>query len=154
MRKKSKESRLKEADKQRAERERALAVVAVKEAHKAIEEIEKDRKKPRISSLKLRIKININGIIGIFSKLSEMTKVEKDPISFFLFAKNLTEMFVRAHESIREDFRETMKISEDKLEKIFPKIDMIVDNMDQLIILLTSITNQEIQISAYLDRMI
>lgn len=120
---KSKEKRLEEKEKVDAEIQRSLAVAKMKEAHKAIEDIEKLRKRSALRSVCQRIEDCIKEIS------TRLPMLLKPPFgSNPVYDEDLRKRILfhgQIYESIRYDFQKTLNINDQEMEKLFPEIEMI-----------------------------
>ena len=143
---KNEEQRHIEAEKMKAEAKRALAVAKAKLAHAAIEEIEKRRKMSSIYSLHKRI-------IAHVEMMGRHTFYSTEGI------EEETQNEIETYESIRFDFKEIMRLSDEKLERLFPKIKSYFETRIQseseirALTVLINIAKQEKQMWAYSRRM-
>ncbi len=150
-----KEKRLEERDKRLAEAERRKAEAMSKMAGKLIEDVEKDRLKPKVKSLIARITAHIENI-GTNARFSRDLVEGTAPPDVVLHSGeiNLANICIETYNSIRYDFKETLKISEEKLAKLFPKRDIKFRGRQQLINMYNRILEQEKQMMLYLNRII
>ena len=120
---KSKEKRLEQKEKIDAETQRSFAVAKMKEAHKAIEDIEKIRKRSILRSVCQRIE---DSIVDLSLCIPELMKSPFGPHP--VFDEDLEKIILfhgQIYESIRYDFQKTLDINDPDMEKLFPKIKMI-----------------------------
>ncbi len=119
---KSKEKRLKEKEKADAETQRSLAVAEMKKAHKLIEDTEKMRKRPVLQSICMRIDLQLKTLENrteMFGKSPfGSQKVLDDRIM-----DDITYVY-QMYESILFDFQKNMKIGDEEMNRLFPKIEM------------------------------
>ena len=133
----------------RAEAERALAVAKAKLAHEAIEEIEKRRKTSSIYSLHGRMIAHIDAM-GLTTKSMLVTEEIEEEMR----------EEIETYESIRFDFKEIMGLSDEKLERLFPKIKSYSETRIQseaqirALTVVINIAKQERQMLAYSRRML
>jgi len=142
---KSEDERRKEAEKQRAEAERSLEVVRVKLVHGLIENIERLRKESSIRSLRERILFHSKIVTAVNERLQILGEKE---LSFPEEMESVREQ-MRTYESIRNDFKEIMGLSDEKLESLFPKINSYFETRVQAMLILNSMMAQEGQMVAY-----
>lgn len=149
---KSKEKRLEEKEKWEVEAARSIAVARVKEAHKLIEDAEKNRKRSTIFSINDRLLTHTKLVIGLNSVLSkskskfadyEITPAQR------VYIKDL----VKIYESIRYDLQKAMEMKDEELEKLFPKLEVDFGEFIVTLVGLQSIVNQMIDMSLYSKRM-
>ena len=140
---KNEKQRHTEAEKMKAEVERSLAVAKAKLAHIAIEEIEKQRKRSSIYSLTERVIVH-------FQTLLYVVRLES-PFITEKIKRAREEM--KTYESIRSDFKEIMGLSDEKLERLFPKINSYFETEIQAMTVLINMVTQERQMLAYSHRM-
>lgn len=145
---KSEEERRREAEKLRAEVERSLEAARVKLAHGLIEDIAKQRKLSSVHSLRERINIHLDEALGRAKGLT----YSHLPISSE--EAESVRASIKTYESIHEDFREIMEMSDERLEKLFPKVATYFESRVQAVTVLINIARQERQMSAYSLRMI
>lgn len=151
MNKKSKANRIKEKEKELVEAKRREAVLLSKTLGQAIEEVDRRRKTPEITSLRNRILTHLGfcqstmeGITKIFKKFPEQ------PIDSVMLAT--AHNIIDTYKSIREDLKEVLKIDDDKLEKLFPERQTYFETNVQAHIVLFGIFEQENQMFDYLSR--
>jgi hypothetical protein len=119
---KSKEERLKEKEKADAETQRSLAVAEMKKAHKLIEDTEKMRKRPVLQSICSRMEVHVK----VLDRAAAM--YAKHPFGRQkILADNVMDnimFFYQTYESILFDFQKNMKIGDEEMNRLFPKIEM------------------------------
>lgn len=148
---KNEEERRKEAGKLKAETERSLEAARAKLAHGVIEAIEKIRKGASIRSLHERMHIHSKTVGTLFSGFQ--TFIEKGyPFSPIEIEHIRGQM--RTYESLRIDFKDIMGLSDEKLERMFPKISPYFETPIQAMSVLNNMLDQEVQMAAYSLRMI
>jgi hypothetical protein len=143
---KSEEERRKEAAKLRAESERSLEAAMAKTAHGLIESIQRGRKSPAVYSLAQRIDAHGEEMLTLIELL---VSHEKPGLAFSFEEMERVRGSIRSYESIREDFKEIIEMTDEKLEKLFPKVTTYFENRAQARTILTNIMGQEIQMLAY-----
>lgn len=147
---KNEEARRKEAELLRAETERSIEVARAKLAHGTIEAIERLRKASAIHSLHKRVDIHVGETEVILSGLKASLE-KRDP--FPLGAMEILRGLMKTYESIRADFKEIMELNDEKLERLFPKINPNFKTQTQGILILNDMVSQETQMMAYSLRM-
>jgi len=146
-REKSADSRLSDAEKQKAETMRSISVAQAKIAHSLIKEIEKMRIREDVSSLNSRILTHIRAIANFYDFL---VKVSGD--FGFKQARDIAKNIIETYYSIREDLKSVTKMNDDKLSKLFPERSMDFESSHDLDMVLQRIIEQESQIVAFLER--
>lgn len=144
------EERLREVEKQRAEAERALSVVKAKEAHALIEQTERRRKLPIVSSLSMRITV-FSETIKPFMSFNAPSGLRNDPV-FLDSVHPIFQSFYSTYESIRNDFMEGLELSEKRMNELFPRIEFEKGSYDALTTTMLEIIQQHGQMFAYLYR--
>lgn len=147
---KSEEERRKETEKLKAEAERSWEAAKAKLAHGAIEEVTKLRKRSALLSIRNRIEVHQRAMNVLCDALK--TYVPAGSTLPYEMGKLVREI-MRTYESIRTDFKEVMGMDEEKLEKLFPKIDTYFERSDGAMTILLVIMQQENQMNAYSIRM-
>ena len=148
---KNEEARRKEAERLRAETERSIEAARAKLAHGTIEAIERLRKASAIHSLHERISFHgkmtniIADSLGAFAQKG----YPFDPVEI----ENVREQ-MRTYESIRTDFKDVMGLSDERLERLYPKVSSYFETRAQAITVLVNMLSQEAQMEAYSLRMI
>jgi len=149
---KDKDKRLEEKEKLDAETKRSLAVVETKQAHKLIEDIEKQRKRSSVLSVCERL-LNLVELCGTlsksFRKLPEKARVTKAPILL-----NATKSVTETYDSIRYDFKKTLDINDEELEKLFPKIEINTQSIAQAGTDILRIAQQAVHMKMYCNRVL
>jgi len=144
---KTKEERLKDAEKRKAEAKKREAESLSKLWGGMIEKIERMRKTPEVKSLQERINMHTETAKMIFELLAKTEiKILTTPIKYLL------DTFVATYKSIREDFKNVTKMTDEKLNKLFPEREINLENLDKAIISLLSIQEQERHLCIFLDR--
>jgi hypothetical protein len=119
---KPKEKRIEQKEKWDAETERSLAVYKFKEAHKMIEEMEKQRKRSALSSICRRIDVASDDFLQEAKFLDEeenyLKQLTEDSIQIFLANEE------QVYKSIRFDFQKTLEIKGEDMQKLFPEIEV------------------------------
>ena len=138
-------------EKLKAETERSLEVVKEKLAHGLIESVTKQRKLSSIFSLLARIETYRKRTLGL---LETLIPSGKEDLSLSSVEIKLVRATMREYESIREDFKEVMEMSDERLEKLFPKVATYFENRFQAGTILINMRWQIEQMLAYSLRMI
>jgi hypothetical protein len=147
---KSKDKRLEEAEKTNAEVTRSLQVVEMKKAHKLIEDVEKERKRPPIQSVCGRLISHTRWLIILSKSITENAKEGKvfNPQAYLSTVENITQTY----ESIRYDYKKTLELKDEDFEHLFPKIDVKLYSDTEFITSLENIAEQEIHMKIYCNR--
>lgn len=146
------DNRLKEREKLRAEAERSMAVVRVKQAHKLIEDTEKLRKNSSIRSIVRRLDVHSGYVISIAKKMNEDPFGKTKPSGPYV--KDMISDIEQVLESIRYDFQKTMDIKDEDIKKLFPKINPNMTTGFLVSSYLLKIANQMDHMIIYSDRML
>jgi hypothetical protein len=147
---KNKEKRLEEKEKIDAETQRSLAVAKMKSAHKAIEDVEKLRKRSALLSVRQRLETCARKLEGL-SRLLKSPPFGEEPIH----DKNLRKSILfegKIYESILYDFQKTLDITDQEMEKLFPKIDMVDESNFSISSCFTQMVSQMEQMRIYCER--
>jgi len=147
---KSKEKRCEEAGKSRAETDRSLEVVKEKLAHGLIETVTKQRKLPSTLSLCVRIETHRKYMAELIEIIYSSERIHS-PISFI--EVDIVQATIKTYESIREDFKEVVGTNDEKLERLFPKVEAYFERREAAFAVLIKIMEQEKQMSDYSVRM-
>ncbi len=151
-RSKPKEKRLEQKENLEAETQRALAVVEAKKAHKSIEEVEKERKRPILISICQRIDEALSSLSYESIRLYVDERFANSPLVSTLLTSNLNSMF-EIYESIRFDFQKTMDINENDMCKLFPRTTKDMTSGYHAFACLSSVNRQLKQMKIYCQRM-
>lgn len=149
-RSKSTEKRKQEKERTDAEIERSLSVAKMKEAHKKIEETEKERKKPQLQSLLKRIsnlKREMLSTIEYLQKMSDMKILKGGGVEAFLVN------YESKYDSIRFDLQKTFDIREEDLAKLFPRVEIRITRLKMALSNLLFIMSQLRDIEIYCERL-
>ena len=150
--------KLKKAKEQWDEFVRSWLVALAKEAHGDIEAVEAQRKMPDALSLISRINIHLDTIYKFLDKfINAINQSFPNPSltagimdSAFSFANPL----IDTYKSIRADFKKSMNLKDEDMEKLFSERETYFENHLQLAKVLFAIIEQEKQMRAYLSRVI
>ena len=141
--------KLKKAEEQRDELVRSRAVALTKEAHGDIEAIEARRKMPAAFSLISRIDTHLDSIYKfIDATINQFIQIFPD----FPSSAEIANPFIKTYKSIREDFKNSMNLKDEDMEKLFSERETYFENHRQLAKVLFDIWEQEKQMRAYLSR--
>jgi|GEM_PF-1350920 site-specific recombinase XerC len=151
-------TRLKETFLNKAETNRANSVAQLKNAHKQIEEIEKERKRPAVQSVQERIKNHAQQLLILLDD-SDIQKIKKStsdsPSATKLYYDWITKNVKRAmdmYESIRYDYQKVLDIKNEDFERLFPKIIIEKESTDEINHKLMCMLEQELHMRLYADR--
>ena len=150
--------KLKKAKEQWDEFVRSWLVTRVKEEHGNIEAVEAQRKMPEALSLISRINIHLDIIYKFLDKfVNAFNQSFPDPsltVGILDSAFSFANPFIDTYKSIREDFKKSMNLKDEDMEKLFGEREIHFENPSQLPKVLFAIYEQEKQMSAYLFRVI
>ena len=143
--------KLKKAEEQTDEFVRSRSVALTKKAHGDIEVVEAQRKKPAALSLISRIDIHLDSIYKfIDATINQFIQIFPD----FPSSAEIANPFIKTYKSIREDFKNSMNLKDEDMEKLFSERETYFKNHRQLAKVLFDIWEQEKQMKAYLSRVI
>jgi hypothetical protein len=147
---KTKDKRLEETKRLEVEVHRSLAVVKMKEAHKAIEDAEKSRKRSAVLSIIGRISFHAEGLLNCTITMMALYKPydTSDPI------KEEVRNYLMTYESLRYDLKKTTEINDEDFEKLFPKLEVKSADMSSVLDGLHAMSRQDIDMLHYLTRML
>ena len=145
--------KLKKAEEQMGEFVRSLSVALTKEAHGDIEAVEAQRKMPAALSLISRIDTHLKNIYKFIDANATIDPFILIFLDFSLSAE-IANPFIKTYKSIREDFKNSMNLKDEDMEKLFSERETYFENHLQLAKVLFDIWEQEKQMKAYLSRVI
>ncbi len=148
---KSKDKRLEEIEKLKAELERSVAVAKVKEAHKQIEETEKQRKRSATHSICRRITVLVNNIC---STINVFIDAKFDKLSIPEETASSIEAFEQTYASITYDFQKSLDLGEEAMTKMFPFLKVRKDTIGHATSDLMKFCYQLQQMIAYCERLL
>ncbi|HUW48018.1 MAG TPA: hypothetical protein VMW36_04655 [Patescibacteria group bacterium] len=148
---KSKEKRLEETEKLKAELERSLAVAKVKSAHKQIEDTEKLRKRSVTLSICSRI-TNLMGSINCLKQVFCNPKFRTLSVPEGVVLN--IEAFEQTYVSITYDFQKNLDLGEEAMTKMFPMQKVRKDSVDHATTDLINLSHQLQQMFAYCERLL
>ncbi len=146
-----------EIEKLETEIKRSLTVVGVKEAHKKIEDVERERKRAIILSIIDRISfcIQVNE-----AYLNGIAFAKKGFATDLLFKKlpdsPNSEMFnfVETFDSIRYDFKKNAELKDEDFDKLFPRPKLSFETVNQIELSLVSMCIQMKDMEKYCKRLL
>jgi len=145
------DQRLEEKEKIDAETERSLSIARMEAAHKQIQDMEKNRKRPALQSICRRIDLCLKEMLTT-------AKVSNQPKFAPLKLGGRTLIHFQSHkenyESIRADFQKVLEIEDEDIEKLFPKIDINITNAGCACSSVLNIVSQMQHMKIYCERLL
>ena len=152
------EDKLGEKAKLEAEISRSLSVVKMKEVHKQIEEVEKSRRRSVILSIVERLNVNIalfGGAISEFTK--NWSRLPNNILNAELFKDKPSadlDYLAKKYESIYFDLQKNIDVKEEDFSKLFPKVSMNFTSINNMILTLSCVAAQMLDMKAYCLRLL
>lgn len=149
---KTKDKRLEEKEKLEAEAERSFAVARMKQAHKQIEDTEKSRKRATIVSICKRLDNHIDSIkvlVNLLVKSPNGTSIAPGTVYGDAVRNN-----IKTYESIRFDMKKTFEIKDEDFEKLFPNVEVRMENPYLAGSNLVSVIDQLKDMKIYCERLL
>lgn len=150
---KSKDKRLKEKEKIEAETLRSLQVAKMKQAHKLIEETEKARKRSSFLSILSRLNLHRKVVLNSARRWTEVSDSSAfDELNRNRVIEDELQHIMATYESIRYDLQKTLDIKDEDFERLFPRIDVTIDNFDRMMNRLLNMIDQMFHMQIYCER--